>query len=325
MRIDRRACVSSTALVALTCCMPAIAQQTSDVQQIADPDFKPTIETPAYVGSHPLVVLDEAHANFHTASGRYKPFADLLQADGYRVVAGTEPFTARALESAQVLVIANALGSGLSAENVNDPPPAFTDAECDVVPDWVRSGGSLLLIADHAPFGATAAALAARFGVEMGKGYAWSVSNSAEPSTTIVYSRENGLLGSHPTTRDVTQVVAFTGQSLSVPPGAAPLLMFGSAAYESSGANAQADLAAFPDGKPTTARSLTGRAQGVAFDYGHGRVVMMGEAAMFSAQVIRFNDEQGRPSEFRMGMNVAGNDNTQFLLNIMHWLTRLEE
>jgi hypothetical protein len=306
--------------------MPAIAQQPSDVQQFADPDFKPTIEKPAYVGTHPVVVLDEAHANFHTASGRYKPFADLLQADGYRVVAGTQPFTARALGSAPVLVIANALGSGLTAANVNDPPPAFTDAECDVVRDWVRAGGSLLLIADHAPFGAAAAALAARFSVEMGKGYAWTVSNnSAEPSTIIVYSRENGRLGPHAITQGVTRVVAFTGQSLSVPPGAAPLLSFGTGAYESSGANAQADIAAFRDGKPTAARSLTGRAQGLAFDYGRGRVVMVGEAAMFSAQVIRSKDEQGRPIEFRMGMNVARNDNGQFLLNIMHWLTRLEE
>jgi hypothetical protein len=28
--------------------------------------------------------------------------------------------------------------------------------------------------------------------------------------------------------------------------------------------------------------------------------------------------------ELKMGMNVPGNDNEAFLLNIMHWLTRLE-
>ena len=31
--------------------------------------------------------------------------------------------------------------------------PAFTVAECDAVRDWVRIGGSLLLIADHVPWG----------------------------------------------------------------------------------------------------------------------------------------------------------------------------
>jgi hypothetical protein len=153
MTIHLRARVSSTVLVIVTSGLAAIAQQTSDVQQLADPDFKPTIEKPAYVNTHPVVVLDEAHANFHTASGRYKPFADLLQADGYRVVAGTELFSARAL----------------------------------------------------------------------------------------------------------------------------------------------------------------GRAQGLAFDYGRGRVVMMGEAAMFSAQVIRSKNEQGRLTELKMGMNVAGNEATAII------------
>jgi hypothetical protein len=312
-------------LALLFACGRQAIGQSGDAQQIADPDFKPAIEKPAYQRSHPVVVLDEAHANFHTVSGRYKPFADLLQADGYRVIAGTQTFTAGALGGAQVLVIANAVGLGLNNANVGNPPPAFTDAECDAVRDWVRAGGSLLLIADHAPFGATAASLAERFGVEMGKGYAWVVTgNSSEPSTTIEYSRDKALLGTHAITRGVTRVVAFTGQSLSVPPGATALLKFG-VAYESSAADGQADMAAFREGKPTKARSLTNRAQAVAFDYGKGRVVMTGEAAMFSAQVIRFKDEQGRSQESKMGMNVPGNDNQRFLLNILHWLTRLEQ
>jgi hypothetical protein len=302
-----------------------VTQQSEDAQQIADPDFRPAVEKPAYTSVPPLVVIDEAHANFHTAEGRYKPFADLLQADGYHVVAGTQPLTTIAGDT-QVLVIANALGSGITAANINDPPPAFTDAECDAVRDWVRAGGSLLLIADHSPFGATASALASRFGVEMGEGYAWTVNNaSPEPSTTITYSRENGTLGDHAITRGVTRIVAFTGQSLSVPAGASVLLRFGDRAYESAGANAQADMAAFRDGKPHAARRITGRAQGLAFEYGKGRVVIMGEAAMFSAQVARFTDPSGRRIEIKMGMNLPGNDNQKFLLNILHWLTRLEE
>jgi hypothetical protein len=308
----------------LACAAHAVLAQTVGAQQIADPDFKPAIAKPAYQSTHPVVVLDEAHENFHTVSGRYKPFADLLQADGYRVIAGTQAFTAQALGGTQVLVIANAQGSGLTAANRDNPPPAFTEAECDAVRDWVRSGGSLLLIADHAPFGATAANLAARFGVEMGKGYAWAVDgDSPEPSTTIAHARDNSRLADHPITRGVTRVVTFTGQSLSVPPGATALLKFDTA-YESSAADVPADLAAFRQGKPTKARRLTNRAQAVAFEYGKGRVVMTGEAAMFSAQVIRFTDAQGRAAEDKMGMNLAGNDNQTFLLNILHWLTRLD-
>jgi hypothetical protein len=50
-----------------------------------------------------------------------------------------------------------------------------------------------------------------------------------------------------------------------------------------------------------------------------GRVVVLGEAAMLSAQVARLPDG----SEIKMGMNVAGNDNRQFALNVLHWLSGL--
>ena len=42
-----------------------------------DPAFAP--------GAGPLVCVDEAHNNYHTANGRYRPFADLLRGDGYWV------------------------------------------------------------------------------------------------------------------------------------------------------------------------------------------------------------------------------------------------
>jgi hypothetical protein len=49
---------------------------------------------------------------------------------------------------------------------------------------------------------------------------------------------------------------------------------------------------------------------------GKGRVVVMGEAAELSAQLI--GDE-------KFGMNVPGIDNRQMALNIMHWLSGLLE
>ena len=62
-----------------------------------------------------------------------------------------------------------------------------------------------------------------------------------------------------------------------------------------------------------------GRAQGVSFELGKGRVVVLGEAAVLTAQVLRTQDGK----EQRYGMNRPGNDDRQFALNIMHWLTRL--
>jgi hypothetical protein len=63
-----------------------------------------------------------------------------------------------------------------------------------------------------------------------------------------------------------------------------------------------------------------GRVQGLALTMGKGRVVVLGEAAMFSAQVVTL-DAGGKPRTFRAGMNVPGNDDQQFALNVVRWLS----
>ena len=294
-------------------------------QQMADPNFKTRVEHPAYTQGPPRVVIDEAHHNFHTAGGRYKPFADLLRSDGYEVVPGTTKFKPGGLAGVSVLVIANALGAE-SSDNASSP--AFTAAECDVVRDWVRGGGSLLLIADHTPFGAAAEAMAQHFGVTLGKGFVFDRNHSADNPTALVFSRDNGLLGEHPLLsgrtpdEQVKRVVAFTGESLTVPEGAAALMKLGPDAQESPSRDALGKALEGADAAAALARPAGGRAQGLVMRFGRGRVAMFGEAAMFSAQVIHFK-EGGQEREFKMGMNVAGNDDRQLLLNVMHWLSGL--
>ena len=82
------------------------------------------------------------------------------------MVAGRTAFDRQALEDVDVLVIANALPLDGPASDT----PALTGRESDAVRDWVRDGGSLLLIADHTPFGSAVENLGLRFGVTMGKG-----------------------------------------------------------------------------------------------------------------------------------------------------------
>src|SRR5262245_48101673 len=108
-------------------------------QQVPDPDFKPPIEKPAYAeGKGPVVMIDEAHFNFHTASGRYQSFADLLRRDGYVVQASKEKFSKESLKAGKILVIANAL-SRRNAINWNPPfDPSFTDEEVAAVRDLRR-------------------------------------------------------------------------------------------------------------------------------------------------------------------------------------------
>lgn len=266
------------------------------IGQRADPSFDAKVASPAFTQNHPRAFIDEAHNNFHTAGGRYKPFADLLANDGFRVLANREVFRRGVLEKCDILVIANA--------SSREGKSAFTDEECDAVRDWVASGGSLLLITDHSPYGEAAERLSLRFGVEMSKGVTRDPQHVDRDSGGLVFSRENGLLGDHPITKGrdqsetINRVLTFTGQSLKGPEGSVAFLNFADTAIDR----------APPEGKEASA---AGRSQGLALVFGKGRVVVLGEAAELSAQLMGL-----RP----VGMNTPGTDNRQFALNIMHWL-----
>jgi hypothetical protein len=207
------------------------------------------------------------------------------------------------LQKFDVLVISNALGG----DGGDASRPAFTEAECDAVSEWVKAGGRLLLVADHAPFGDAAQILAKRFGVDMSRGYTFEGPTPTGQSTALSFTRENGRLGDHfivngrSQTERVNRVRTFTGQSLKGPEGSVAFLKLGDDAKDVS----------TPDDKNAT--SAAGRAQGLAFVVGRGRVVVMGEAAALSAQITG-------PERRPMGMNAPGNDNRQLALNIMRWL-----
>ena len=295
-------------IFALACTLLLLICATVGAQQLPDPEFNTSVENPAYKREGPRVMFDEAHHNFHTTEGRYKPFVDLMMNDGYRVIRNRQSFSKQRLDSYKILVIANALGAEEDDDKGADDS-AFNEAEITAVHDWVKDGGALLLIADHAPFGGAAAALANKFGVDMSKGYTFDPQNSVEGSPTqLIFSRENKLLGSHPITEGrnenerIKLVRSFTGQSLKGPEGSAGILNLASTAF---------DRPAYAD---ETSASAAGRTQAVAFKFGKGRVMVQGEAAMLSAQIAGADKHP-------MGMNVPGNDNRQYALNLMHWLS----
>ncbi|HYY56545.1 MAG TPA: DUF4350 domain-containing protein [Pyrinomonadaceae bacterium] len=279
-------------------------------QQIPDPTFKASVERPAFRTKHPKVLFDEAHNNYHTAGGRYKAFADLITGDGYAVVPNKEKFSRQSLTGYNILIISNALGSAdLSTPAANDP--AFTEEECDAVRDWVRAGGSLLLIADHFPVGGANANLARRFGVELSNAFTDDPANYDKELQNILFSRENKLLADHPITRGrdarerINRIVTFTGQSLKGPSAAFSFLRLADTAVDRLP----------PDGEKRV--PAAGRSQGLALKMGKGRVVVMGEAAMLTAQLAG-------PEKAKFGgLNVSGIDNRQLALNIMHWLSKV--
>ena len=275
-----------------------------------DRSFDTAVSNPAYTTDGPTVLFDEAHHNIHKANRTYAPFAQLIQNDGYRLQRNREPFAGSALVDVDIVVISNALGN-----NERNDDSAMTDAECDVLVGWIRNGGSLLLITDHYPTGSAVRNLAERLGVSMSGGV-------TEDSTTydrrfdsshIVY--EN--LPAHPITNGVRRVITFTGQSLSVPDGAVALLPLGANAIDRAATprveRAGGDVRVHVEyGAGMRAH---GRAQAIAMALDKGRVVILAEAAMASAQLSAYDESP-------FGMNVSGYDNREFVLNVMHWLSR---
>lgn len=283
--------------------------------QRADYGWHPAVEAPTFTTEHPRVLIDEGHHNASTAglAGRYWPFARLLRADGYAVERSSSVFGAEVLEGVRVLVVANASGApkpqflGINlpvATEHRRSDPAFTAAEVAIVRSWVEGGGSLLLIADHAPFGEAAADLGAAFGVMMRKGF---VEVPGEPSDPLVFSAQNGRLGEHPIIAGgqragrVSRVMTYTGQSLDGPPDATVLLRLPGNAAE-----------AVPSSETLLERPA-GPAQGLALEFGRGRVVVLGEGGMVTAQVHR---------GVSYGVSAEDNDNMLFVLNAMRWLCR---
>ena len=271
---------------------------------VADLEYQPPISQPAHAKeTGPVVRIDEAHHNYHTLDGRYAAFANLLRRDGYRLEASQSEFSAATLAGANILVIANAE----AAQSGNVAASAFTSTEIAALRQWVEEGGALLLIADHPPFSDSATALAASFGFEFVSGVALTPVPAGGVGPIAVFESGKGLMPS--ALSPVDSVMTFTGSAFRTPKAATSVLVFSEGARSFALGPTGPDFAA-----PST--SIAGLSQGAILELGKGRVAVFGEAAMFSAQ-------RGGPNKQPMGMNTPGAEhNYQFVLNLLHWLSR---
>jgi hypothetical protein len=292
---------------------------TSGGAQVVDNTFKASLRSVTYQsGAGPVVTVDEAHHNFHTAEGRYRPFASLLEADGFTVRPGREAITPASLRGTDVLVVANALNArNESAAQWRLPAyAAFDSSEISTLAEWVRQGGALLLIADHMPFAGAVASLAAPFGIQFANGYA--LLGAADPRTgdyPITFRRRDTSLAEHAITAGkstgerIDSIVSFTGSAfrLTAPNGRALMTL-------PKGTRLELPVVAWQFSDTTPRISGEGWLQGGTVTFGRGRVAVFGEAAMFSAQ-------RKGPQHTPMGMNAPeAAQNPQFVLNVLHWL-----
>lgn len=280
----------------------------------ADMAYRPEIEGPAFdYGKGPVVQIDEAHNNFHTAIGTYLPFAEILERDGYKVARGKKKISPEALRDCRIFVIADA-----QPPSREDDPPVFSEEEINILTDWVKKGGSLFVITDHMPDPAVIEKLALSFGIEVNNGY---VMNNPRPEeeTPMVFVRSNGSLADHPITRGrnpyeaVQSVATFTGSAFKTNSIFSPILTF----QPDKKSWMPEELYEFKEDTPKM--GVSGWYQGAVANFGEGKIAFFSEAAMFTAQIF----DRGK---VRVGMNhPLAEDNAQLLLNVVHWLTDLLE
>lgn len=285
-------------------------------QQVPYFGYNPAIENPAYQEKQgPIVGVDEAHSNFHTATGRYAPFANLVTRDGYRVVRVKKRITKATLEHLDILVIANPIHQSNHRNWKLPTPSAFTDKEIESIHQWIRSGGSLFLIADHMPFPGGAGKLAEAFGFTFSNGFAYFPKRGPNRGDTFQYGaglKESPVTIGRSQSERVKKMVTFTGSAFRVPEDAMPILVF-----PKKSVSKEPDIA-WKFNKRTKEVDISGWHQGALLKVGDGRIAVFGEAASFTAQLAG-------PQKRRMGMAAPhANQNYQMLLNTMHWLSDLD-
>ncbi len=124
--------------------------------------YEGAIARPLWTADGPAVLIDDAHWNAGTGSGRLRALAGLLAADGYTVLPDGNAARAEMLVDASIAVVANPLGvlgavrrvahrAGLGGLTFFDDDGLLTQ-EIETTLQWIDNGGSLLLAADEAPF-----------------------------------------------------------------------------------------------------------------------------------------------------------------------------
>lgn len=284
-------------------------------------DFDGEVANPAFAReAGPTILFDSGHHNRHEIDGSYAPFAELLSNDGFRLKETAGPATSLVPGKGTILAIVSA-----QSQTDTNAEPAFAPDEIAAIVRFVEQGGSLLVVIDHYPYPNAVESLLEPFGVKVGKGMTFDdgqYRQDLNDNSRLVFTAGKGLDPSHPITRGrnsgerVRTVETFTGDAVSAPPNGTSLLTLSPSAVNRlatphvrrSGGDTVVNV---EFGEP---RPFGGWSQGIAFERGKGRVVVLAEAAMITAQ-----EDGGR----KLGMNSPGNDNRQFLLNIMRWLAHV--
>lgn len=286
-------------------------------RQKPDLEFSYKNGNPAFAsGTGPVITVLSIN-NRYVENGSMDPFAQLAESDGFQVVRRQTDLAAALEDPSGILVIANPFLSEYRNFPAMTPPSAFSDEQIQAIHDWVRNGGNLLILADHAPFGGGSSKLAAKFGFEFLNGHAAETASAdtGYVKVNIEYAPGKGLDEDNPITNGQTgrnpvkRYFAFGGQAFIPPAEAQQILTIpdGWSAIFTYRIGAELRTALRID--------ASGLAQGAIMEFGKGRIALFGETGGFTGQVI--------DGTRRFGFNTKeGEENPEFILSTLRWLAR---
>lgn len=301
-------------LLATFATAPALAQR-----QLPDLEFAFANDHPAYpADGGPVIALSTLNSPL-VQRGGYDPLLKLARTDGFRAARVDGTLAEILAGKPDILVVINAYSRNFADFPAMDPPSAYSDADIEAVRKWVSDGGSLLILADHAPFGGGSSKLASAFGFTFLNGHV-AEEKSAQAGyvrVDIDFTPQNGLSTDHPVTdggtgrRKIGHYFAFGGQAFIPPEKAKTLLRI------PDGWSAIFSYAIERELRNAPRIDASGMSQGAVSEFGSGRLAVFGEAGGFSAQIVDGTDRFGFSSP-------QGRDNPDFALSLLRWLARYE-
>ena len=283
-------------------------------QQIIDSTFTFTPNAPAYPQNEgPVIHIDEYHNNDMSITNGMYPLIDLLKKDGYRPTHFKERISPSSLKEVEIFVIIGALHQTNVDNWILPTPEALGDDEIETLINWVEQGGKLLLVADHMPFPGAIKKLSTRLGVEWYNGFVidsvnWGMSIFAKKEGTLA---NHAILNGRGPNEVINSVATYYGSGFKiVDHSITGLLGFNNpdiVSYQTQEAWRMSD-----DTPIVPSFDLY---QAAIRKQGMGKVALVGEASLFSAQLVGKTQDP-------VGLNYPnGNQNLQFTLNLFHWLS----
>lgn len=310
-------CLLSGATYAQTATAPKKPSQTAESGYSFDND------NPAYEAAKGPLIRIHRYVSPYVQRGAFEPFRTLVETDGFRVEWLDKQVSPDLLGETDILVIANAYTRGGANDFQNfttlDAPSVYSPEEIAMIVDFVKAGGSLLILADHSPFAGGTIKLAEALGFVFMTGIALhNRSLSEEILGNIDFRREGegmlvGKLSAHPIVdgalgrKTISHYYAFEGQAIIPPPEATTLLTI------PENFETMLTFAVRRDFYSAPRLDASGLSQGSVLELGKGRVAVFGETGGFTSQ-----SQDGRPP-FGLSSPLA-DENAEFVLSTMRWL-----